>query len=381
MDTAALLARGLLSNNDDVKKNKTVCPIEDQSGPEIVPFVGNYTWHSFATICSGACAILSFLIVFAVIIMHALNFSNPIQQRQIIRILLLVPWAAFFAFLIVWQEGAGEYLVESLDFGCAIALAAFLLLMCDYILASTGGSHELFGATSVKRADGKENSPNWFKRIWYMVLQFIPTSLIIWLATCITVAINIYCSSSNSVHFAHIWITVFKLIVTTLAVLADLKLYQSKKDILSQHRVVIKFFAFKGIIGLNALQTFILAILVGNKTLQPTKYMTYHDIKAGLPSFILALEMPLFAIVIALAFPASPYKLGQSPVAGPATALFQALNITDLLSCFVRGPMRLVRDQQWGIQRQSSMPLVANPGYPGYSDPPAYGDSREAMRV
>ncbi|KAF1951566.1 hypothetical protein CC80DRAFT_480790 [Byssothecium circinans] len=354
MDTAILHSRGLFhrDNNNQTKSEKATCPIEDTTGPEIVPFVGNLTWHSFATIVSGACAIASLLIILAVIIMHALNFSNPIQQRQIIRIVLLVPWIALFAFLIVWQEGAGAYLTESLDFGCSIALAAFLLLMCDYILASPRGFQELFGSASVRTGGGKENSPDWFKRIWYMVLQFIPASIIIWVTTCITMSANVYCSASNSAHFAHIWITVLKAFVTIYAVAADLTLYKAKKDILAPHKVLFKFVAFKGIIGLNVLQTFILNILVGNKTIHPTHYLSYHDIKVGLPSFILALEMPLFAVLVALAFPVAPYKLGQPPAAGPLTAVVQALDITDLLGCFVRGPMRLVREQRWGIQRE-----------------------------
>lgn len=72
--------------------------------------------------------------------------------------------------------------------------------------------------------------------------------------------------------------------------------------------------------------------------------------------------MPIFATLLFFAFPVSPYKGGQGPAAGPVTALIQAFNITDLLSCFVRGPMRLVREQQWGIQRANSMPLEANAG-------------------
>lgn len=86
----------------------------------------------------------------------------------------------------------------------------------------------------------------------------------------------------------------------------------------------------------------------------------------GLPAFILGLEMPLFTILIIFAFPVSPYKKnrdgGATPAAGPLVAVGEALNITDLLSCFVRGPMRLVREQQWGIMRQQSMPLAGTGG-------------------
>lgn len=84
--------------------------------------------------------------------------------------------------------------------------------------------------------------------------------------------------------------------------------------------------------------------------------MTYHDIDTGLASLILACEMPLFAILIFIAFSAKPYSK-NGPAAGPLNAIVDGFNITDLLSAFVRGPMRLVRDQQRQILRQDSMKL------------------------
>lgn len=86
--------------------------------------------------------------------------------------------------------------------------------------------------------------------------------------------------------------------------------------------------------------------------------MTYHDIVVSLPSLLLACEMPFFAILLFIAFPVSTYKnAGTTPAAGLVTAMVQAFNITDLLSSFVRGPMRLLREQEWGMQRAMSMPL------------------------
>jgi hypothetical protein len=142
-----LIARGLLHHDNDNSNSspKHVCPTKDTTGPDIVPFVGTLTYHRFSTILAGACAVLSTLIVGVLIARHALNYSNPVQQRQIIRIALLVPYVAFFSLLIVWRENAGMYLVESLDFGCAIALSAFLLFMCDLVLSHPSGYDDLFG--------------------------------------------------------------------------------------------------------------------------------------------------------------------------------------------------------------------------------------------
>jgi hypothetical protein len=64
--------------------------------------------------------------------------------------------------------------------------------------------------------------------------------------------------------------------------------------------------------------------------------------------------MPLFAILMFVAFSAQPYK-GSRPAAGLVSAIVDAFNLGDLIGAFARGPMRLVRDQQRQILRQDSV--------------------------
>lgn len=146
----------------DSNSNSTddhICPSTDTTGPVIVNFVGNLTYHQFSVILSGSCAILSALIVAALIGSHAINYSNPVQQRQIIRICLLIPWVALWSFLIVWRDDIGEYMTESLDFGCAVALASFLLYMCDLVLSHPGGFDDLFGPGAQPDESRGKDSP------------------------------------------------------------------------------------------------------------------------------------------------------------------------------------------------------------------------------
>lgn len=140
-----------------------VCPAENLEGPAIVPIVGNYTFHEVATIVAGSCSLLSAIICAFIIAGHATNYSFPVQQRQIIRIVLLIPWVALFSFLVVLEEKAGIYIVESLDFGCSIALSAFLLLMCDYVLSHPDGFDDLFGQGASSRGALHSKGPEWLK--------------------------------------------------------------------------------------------------------------------------------------------------------------------------------------------------------------------------
>ena len=75
--------------------------------------------------------------------------------------------------------------------------------------------------------------------------------------------------------------------------------------------------------------------------------MTYHDVSVGLPSLLLTCEMFLFALLVLYAFSASPYKnLRVARSMDTSGALIEALDVRDLLSAFIRGPMRLVRGQK-----------------------------------
>jgi hypothetical protein len=163
MSVAHLIVRQLFNNDEDDSSSASVCPAEDSAGPAIVPFVGDLTFHDFASILSGSCAATAMLVTFTIIFLHATNYSKPVQQRQVIRIILLVPWVALFSFLVVWQSAAGEYLVESLDFGCSIALAAFLLLLCDFVLSNKGGFEDLFGAGASRKGETAAAGPRWLK--------------------------------------------------------------------------------------------------------------------------------------------------------------------------------------------------------------------------
>lgn len=158
-----LVSRKLNTSSIVESATTHVCPSENLAGPAIVPIIGKYTFHEVATVVSGACALFSALICGFIIAGHATNYSFPVQQRQVIRIVLLIPWVALFSFLIVLEEKAGVYIVEALDVGCAIALSSFLLLMCDFVLSHPDGYEDLFGVGARSRGALQTKGPAWLK--------------------------------------------------------------------------------------------------------------------------------------------------------------------------------------------------------------------------
>lgn len=91
--------------------------------------------------------------------------------------------------------------------------------------------------------------------MWYSVLQFIPTSVVVWIATAASLAAGTYCKQSNSIHFAHIWLAIIAAYSTALAIIGSLVFYKRNKELLQKHKIILKLFTFKGVLGLNFLQS------------------------------------------------------------------------------------------------------------------------------
>ena len=78
--------------------------------------------------------------------------------------------------------------------------------------------------------------------------------------------------------------------------------------------------------------------------------------------------MPPFTLLMLYAYSSKPYestklRLGFRGGFMGGKAILEALNMTDILSAFVCGPMRLVREQEQMVIREDSMNLMAPPAY------------------
>ena len=205
MDRARLLSRSFFHHPSNSSSNHT-CPSVNESGPTIIPLVGSMSYHTLSSIIAGVCLVFTSALALISLMRHATHYSSPIQQRQILRIICLMPWVGLISFLSVLSESAGPYIAPAIDVGVSLAISAFLLLLCDFVLAGPDGFDDLFGAGATARGQFNTQSPKWLKRVWYLVLQFIPVSVILWIATATSMAAGTYCATSTKLYFAHIWV-------------------------------------------------------------------------------------------------------------------------------------------------------------------------------
>lgn len=143
----------------------------------------------------------------------------------------------------------------------------------------------------------------------------------------------------------------------TIAMYCLVQFYVQLRENLASHKPFLKILAIKLVIFLSFWQTFLVSILTSPalSVVKPSSMIAYPDLKVGVPSLLLCIEMAIFSIFHLFAFPYQPYtlkghgiinyswglnlenKLGTNQ-GGPfgLKAIIDALNPWDLIKSFAR---------------------------------------------
>ncbi|KAI0172071.1 DUF300-domain-containing protein [Hypoxylon sp. FL1284] len=342
---------------------------------------GPLTFHQLALIIAGASTVIAYIASFYLMWRHALNYTKPREQRHIIRILFMVPIYATSSFLCIWYYWHAVYFQVISDCYEAFAIASFFALLCHYVAPDLHEQKEYFrnmrpvtpwvlpinwfakccgGERGVWRTP--KSGLTWFNIIWIGVYHYCFIRVAMTITAVVTQYFERYCESSNSPVFAHIWVIAVECIAVTIAMYCLIQFYVQLREPLAEHKPFLKVLAIKLVIFLSFWQT--IAISLGTSTLHivnPSSVLSYPDIKVGIPSLMLCVEMAIFAILHLWAFPYSPYlenaKTTFYPVPDPSMGLpprenehgpkqggfmglkafVDALNPWDIIKAFGRG--------------------------------------------
>ncbi|KAF9881416.1 duf300 domain-containing protein [Colletotrichum karsti] len=231
-------------------------PISDK------PIVGALTFQGFLTLAGGILMMTSCSMSFYQIFRHATNYTKPGEQRQIIRICLLVPIYSISAFLsIVFYKKhvylSGIYLTYE-----ACALVAFYAL-----------------------------------------------------STYVTESMGVLCSEEGGTKYADFWLSTVISVATLITAMHCLfQFYYQSMEHLEPHKPVLKFMAIKIVVFLTLMQDYILDAIVGkdDQPLGPTDAISYPSLSIGVPNLLLCLEIFGIGILHLYAYPWSPYVLPTS---------------------------------------------------------------------
>ena len=262
----------------------------------------------------------------------------------------------------------------------AFAISSFFSLMCHYIAPDLHDQKHYFREMTpvqpwvwpiswFRKCCGGERGPwrtprnglTWFNIIWIGVYHYCFIRVAMTVTAVVTQYFERYCESSNSPFFAHIWVrpipppsrgtppnfpqvVAIQSLAVTIAMYCLIQFYVQLRNTeeLAPNQPFLKILAIKLVIFLSFWQS--VSISVGTSTLQvirPNEIIAYPDLKVGIPSLLLCVEMAIFAILHLWAFPYHPYARhargsSQGGFLG-ARALWDAINIWDVIKGFGRG--------------------------------------------
>ncbi|KND92235.1 Transmembrane protein [Tolypocladium ophioglossoides CBS 100239] len=360
--------------------NSTLEEMRISPGSEII-LIGPLNFHDLARIIAAACTLIAVVMSLFLIWMHALHYTQPREQRYIIRILFMVPVYAIAAFAqLQWYWHAIYFQVIS-DCYEAFAIASFFALLCHYVAPDLHTQKVFFREIRpVKpwvmpvnwfaKCCGGQRGPwrtpksglTWFNIIWIGIYHYCFIRVTMTISAVVAQYFERYCESSNSPVFGHIWIIVLNALAVTVAMFCLIQFYVQLREPLAEHKLFLKIIAIKLVIFLSFWQAS--AISVGTSTLNivhANRVLAYPDLKVGIPALLLCVEMACFAIMHLWAFPYAPYMAGAPPSFYPVPgadkaapplengrsppsggfmgllAIFDALNLWDFVKAFGMG--------------------------------------------
>jgi hypothetical protein len=209
----------------------------------------------------------------------------------------------------------------------------------------------------------------------------------------VTQVLKRYCLESLSPVFAHIWVMCIEAVAVTIAMYCIIQFYlQVRKDI-AEHRPLLKVLAIKLVIFLSFWQTIAISFLTGSGLIKPSKKLQTPDIKVGIPSFLLCVEMAFFAFFHLFAFNWRDYTTSskvyqQETVAGDGTppqykggflglrAIADAANPWDIIKAVARagkwlfvGHRKRMLDPSYAVSRTDTDETMDR-------DPTAYSNTK-----
>eukprot|EP00884_Botryococcus_braunii_P002753 jgi/Botrbrau1/12479/Bobra.0169s0026.1 len=269
-------------------------------------------WQALAGLCAWSALVIA---VFQ-IVGHLKNYTGPVYQRYIVRIIFMVPVYSVMSFFSLLFVNASVYFDTVRDCYEAWIIYNFLSLCLTYV----GGP----GSVEVKM-NGYVLMPSWMyctcclpplpvngRFVRYCkqgTLQFVLVKPILAILTVVLYTQGNYTEGWWGVNDGYLWITVFYNITYSMALYALLLFYLGTHELLAPFNPLIKFILVKSVIFLTFWQGLFLAILVGGGAIP-----SVLDGK-NLQNFLICVEMLPASIAMLFAFPYQEYK-GSGPSSG-----------------------------------------------------------------
>lgn len=298
----------------------------------------NWDTHRIGWAIAGGCAALTVLISLVTVLRHCRNYTNPSEQRQIIRILYMPPVYAIISFFSYRFFRSYTYYALAEVAYEAVTLSAFLLLLIEYV-AATGSGHS--AANALVRKDKhplpipfccwsyRPTKTYFMYTLKWSVMQYVIICPAISVAGIVCEKFGVLCESGGfNIHFAKVYLEAANFVSISVALYGLLLFYALTKDELAGRRPLAKFLCIKLIVMATFYQSFVLKALEG-RVIHGTQYWTATNISDGLSALTICIEMVFFALGMAWAYTPSEYTRKGKKATNIFRPLWDSINFSD----------------------------------------------------
>ncbi|KAK4307445.1 hypothetical protein Pmani_020790 [Petrolisthes manimaculis] len=263
-------------------------------------------------------------------IYHYLRYySNPAEQRWIVRILLFVPIYAFDSWLSLVFFNKKSYIYFNTIRDCYEAFVIYnFLSLCYEYLGGEGNIMSEIRGKPIKSScmygtcclSGKTYTIGFLRFCKQATLQFCFVKPVMAFITIILQFFDKYRDGDWSPDGGYLYITIIYNISVSLALYSLFLFYFATRDLLQPYEPVLKFFTIKSVIFLSFWQGVLLAILEKGQVIKGNPNLDTGTVSAGYQNFIICVEMFFASVALRYAFPYQIYG-GDFNVSGPGRSV------------------------------------------------------------
>ncbi|GAA5899275.1 hypothetical protein JCM8208_001605 [Rhodotorula glutinis] len=278
--------------------NKT-CPAENAAAIDQASFFdGRWDAHEIGWIIAGVTTAVSTLITLVSIWLHARNYYKPKEQRQVLRILLMPAVYAIVSFFSYRYFRNFTYYSVSVVAYESLVLAAFLMLLLQYIGESNEAQLRVLKDKEKRKIPFpfccirfRPSKPYFIHGLKWSVLQYSLLRPLISVIEIICQAYDVLCPTQYSVYFAEAYLDAVDFVSISVALYGLIVFYALVKERLAGRKPLAKFLSIKIVVMLLFYQSFVFSVLQSHGVIKATEFWTATNVADGLSALCVCCEM------------------------------------------------------------------------------------------
>ncbi|GAA5967214.1 hypothetical protein JCM11641_000479 [Rhodosporidiobolus odoratus] len=310
----------------------STCPAENTINTDQNSFWdGRWDSHEIGWVIAGVTALVATVISLFSVWKHARNYYNPKQQRQVIRILFMPAVYGIVSFFSYRYFRSYTYYSVSVVAYESLVLAAFLILLLQYVGESTDDQKVILKDKEKSKIPipfccirYRPSKPYFLHALKWSVLQYSLLRPAISIAEIICEAYDVLCPTAYSVYYAEVYLDSVDFVSISVALYGLIVLYDLVKEQLAGRKPLAKFLCIKLVVMLTFYQSFIFSILESHDVIKATEFWTATNVADGLNALCICCEMVIMSIAFAWAFNWKEY-IDQAPPGAAHTSAFWAI--------------------------------------------------------